>query len=160
RRLPWPAGWREGPGMRQRGAIMAARAMHFFCCGAESRSGWCDNPGPQRTLRYRKRDMALRSQAGAGGLGLKLRPWATSACEGPPKVFRQRNSQRFIMEISKAELASAAAATPAQRTPSTPLSGDAPIELRGAEILVKALQAEGVKHVWGYPGGAVLHIYD
>ena len=33
-------------------------------------------------------------------------------------------------------------------------------ELMGAEVLVKALQAEGVKHVWGYPGGAVLHIYD
>ncbi|MBD3894012.1 acetolactate synthase 3 catalytic subunit [Hydrogenophaga sp.] len=33
-------------------------------------------------------------------------------------------------------------------------------ELRGAEILVKALQAEGVKYIWGYPGGAVLHIYD
>lgn len=33
-------------------------------------------------------------------------------------------------------------------------------QLRGAEILVRALQAEGVKYVWGYPGGAVLHIYD
>jgi acetolactate synthase-1/2/3 large subunit len=33
-------------------------------------------------------------------------------------------------------------------------------ELRGSEILVKALQAENVKYVWGYPGGAVLHIYD
>ncbi len=33
-------------------------------------------------------------------------------------------------------------------------------ELRGAEILVKALQAESVKYIWGYPGGAVLHIYD
>ena len=53
------------------------------------------------------------------------------------------------MEISKAELASAAAA-----------SGAAIPELRGAEILVKALQAENVKYVWGYPGGAVLHIYD
>ena len=30
----------------------------------------------------------------------------------------------------------------------------------GAEILVKALQAEGGKHLWGYPGGAVLYIYD
>lgn len=30
----------------------------------------------------------------------------------------------------------------------------------GAEILVKALQAEGVQHLWGYPGGAVLYIYD
>ncbi len=32
--------------------------------------------------------------------------------------------------------------------------------LRGAEIFVRALQDEGVKHVFGYPGGAVLHIYD
>ena len=54
------------------------------------------------------------------------------------------------MEISKAEIASAAAATAAGNTQ----------ELRGAEILVKALQAEGVKYIWGYPGGSVLHIYD
>ena len=32
--------------------------------------------------------------------------------------------------------------------------------LRGAEIFVKALKDEGVKHLFGYPGGAVLHIYD
>ncbi len=30
----------------------------------------------------------------------------------------------------------------------------------GSEILVKCLQAEGVRHLWGYPGGAVLYIYD
>ncbi len=30
----------------------------------------------------------------------------------------------------------------------------------GAEILIKALQAEGVQYMWGYPGGAVLYIYD
>jgi acetolactate synthase-1/2/3 large subunit len=30
----------------------------------------------------------------------------------------------------------------------------------GAEILVRCLQEEGVKHLWGYPGGAVLYIYD
>ncbi len=33
-------------------------------------------------------------------------------------------------------------------------------ELRGSEILVKSLQAENVNFIWGYPGGAVLHIYD
>ena len=53
------------------------------------------------------------------------------------------------MEISKAEIASASAAAQA-----------APQELMGAEIMVKALQAEGVKYLWGYPGGAVLYIYD
>ena len=30
----------------------------------------------------------------------------------------------------------------------------------GAEIFVKCLEAEGIKLVFGYPGGAVLHIYD
>ncbi len=32
--------------------------------------------------------------------------------------------------------------------------------LRGAEIFVRALKDEGIKHLFGYPGGAVLHIYD
>ncbi len=53
------------------------------------------------------------------------------------------------MEISKAEIASASSVALA-----------APQELMGAEIMVKALQAEGVKYLWGYPGGAVLYIYD
>jgi acetolactate synthase-1/2/3 large subunit len=33
-------------------------------------------------------------------------------------------------------------------------------EITGAEIIVRCLAAEGVKHVFGYPGGAVLYIYD
>ncbi|MFA9275861.1 MAG: acetolactate synthase 3 catalytic subunit [Candidatus Aquirickettsiella gammari] len=33
-------------------------------------------------------------------------------------------------------------------------------EYTGAEILVKCLAEEGVEHVFGYPGGAVLYIYD
>jgi acetolactate synthase-1/2/3 large subunit len=32
--------------------------------------------------------------------------------------------------------------------------------LTGAEILIRCLRAEGVEFVFGYPGGAVLHIYD
>lgn len=32
--------------------------------------------------------------------------------------------------------------------------------LSGGEMLVRALQAEGVEYIFGYPGGAVLHIYD
>jgi len=34
------------------------------------------------------------------------------------------------------------------------------MELTGAEIVVRCLQEEGVEHLFGYPGGAVLHIYD
>ncbi|TSE24772.1 acetolactate synthase 3 catalytic subunit [Tepidimonas aquatica] len=53
------------------------------------------------------------------------------------------------MKISQPELASAAAAAQTH--------GE---ELMGADILVRCLQAEGVEYVWGYPGGAVLYIYD
>jgi acetolactate synthase-1/2/3 large subunit len=34
------------------------------------------------------------------------------------------------------------------------------VPITGAEILVKCLAEEGVEHVFGYPGGAVLYIYD
>lgn len=33
-------------------------------------------------------------------------------------------------------------------------------EMTGARIVIEALHAEGVKHVFGYPGGAVLPLYD
>ena len=68
------------------------------------------------------------------------------------------------MEISKAEIVSATKTSAKSEAPSS--TGKTLVmtpneqELRGAEILVKALQAEGVKYVWGFPGGAVLHIYD
>ncbi|MDM3872006.1 acetolactate synthase 3 large subunit [Porticoccus sp. W117] len=32
--------------------------------------------------------------------------------------------------------------------------------LSGGEIVIRALRDSGVKQVWGYPGGAALHIYD
>src|SRR5499433_1912601 len=34
------------------------------------------------------------------------------------------------------------------------------MQLTGAEIVVRCLQEEGVEYVFGYPGGAVLNIYD
>lgn len=33
-------------------------------------------------------------------------------------------------------------------------------QISGGDMLVRSLQAEGVEYVFGYPGGAVLHIYD
>jgi acetolactate synthase I/II/III large subunit len=59
------------------------------------------------------------------------------------------------MEVSAAEVKRAA-----QALPSSPSSSAAPGEPNGSEILVRCLQAEGVKYLWGYPGGAVLYIYD
>ncbi len=43
---------------------------------------------------------------------------------------------------------------------STPHDHAAGPEINGSEILVRCLQAEGVKYIWGYPGGSVLYIYD
>jgi len=34
------------------------------------------------------------------------------------------------------------------------------VELTGAEIFVRCLKDEGVEYLFGYPGGAVLHVYD
>ena len=34
------------------------------------------------------------------------------------------------------------------------------VELSGSEIIIRFLKDEGVEHLFGYPGGAVLHIYD
>src|SRR5262245_63517297 len=33
-------------------------------------------------------------------------------------------------------------------------------ELTGSEIVIRALKDQGVRHIFGYPGGAVLPIYD
>ncbi|MEF7614093.1 acetolactate synthase 3 catalytic subunit [Aquincola sp. MAHUQ-54] len=57
------------------------------------------------------------------------------------------------MDISPAEIKRAASAQP---SPSQAPAADP----NGSEILVRCLQAEGVKYLWGYPGGAVLYIYD
>jgi acetolactate synthase-1/2/3 large subunit len=41
-----------------------------------------------------------------------------------------------------------------------PAATPAAAPITGAEILVRCLAEEGVEHVFGYPGGAVLYIYD
>src|SRR5438093_6023564 len=40
---------------------------------------------------------------------------------------------------------------------SAPATG---IEMRGAKILIESLLREGVDTIFGYPGGAILHVYD
>jgi acetolactate synthase-1/2/3 large subunit len=54
------------------------------------------------------------------------------------------------MDMSAAEVKRAASAQASSPT----------TDPNGSEILVRSLQAEGVKFLWGYPGGAVLYIYD
>ncbi len=58
------------------------------------------------------------------------------------------------MNMSAADLKGAS-------SPSIPsLSSSTSQEPNGSEILIRCLQQEGVKYLWGYPGGAVLYIYD
>ena len=47
-------------------------------------------------------------------------------------------------------------------TPEThsPQSSPEPVVLNGSEILIECLKEQGVKTVFGYPGGAILNIYD
>ena len=47
-------------------------------------------------------------------------------------------------------------------TAASPKSGaqTGALELSGAEIVIRALKDQGVRHIFGYPGGAVLPIYD
>lgn len=59
------------------------------------------------------------------------------------------------MDMSAAEVKRAASAQPHSNSPTSSAS-----ELNGSEILVRCLQAEDVKYLWGYPGGSVLYIYD
>src|SRR5262249_39532233 len=42
----------------------------------------------------------------------------------------------------------------------TPTVSDAGTRMTGAEMVIRALADQGVEHVFGYPGGAVLPIYD
>ena len=60
------------------------------------------------------------------------------------------------MDMSAAEVKRAASAPLASSPSSLPQQR----EPNGSEILVRCLQAEGVEFLWGYPGGAVLYIYD
>jgi acetolactate synthase-1/2/3 large subunit len=57
------------------------------------------------------------------------------------------------MDMSPADIKRAGTADAQAQSPSGEI-------LNGSDILVRCLQAEGVKFMWGYPGGAVLYIYD
>ncbi|HSI47555.1 MAG TPA: acetolactate synthase 3 catalytic subunit [Ideonella sp.] len=71
------------------------------------------------------------------------------------------------MNVSAAEVKRGAPAEGRAQNSSSPSSSFAAPssaapskELNGSQILVRCLQAENVKYMWGYPGGSVLYIYD
>jgi len=76
---------------------------------------------------------------------------ATSAsAETPTKALRTVTPRHAGAPAAPTSSPSEGSLLPAP--PADPISG--------AEIVVRCLQEEGVRHVFGYPGGAVLYIYD
>jgi len=61
------------------------------------------------------------------------------------------------MDTTTADIKRGPSAHAVSNAPSPVTSGADP---NGSEILVLCLQAENVRFLWGYPGGAVLYIYD
>jgi acetolactate synthase I/II/III large subunit len=65
---------------------------------------------------------------------------------------------------SDSAMSAPAMSAPAMPTPAMPapiiLSPKAPIRATGAFALIDSLRLHGVKHIFGYPGGAILPIYD
>ena len=55
---------------------------------------------------------------------------------------------------------SAAAADKRKTSDEKVMAGSTDVTMAGAEILLKTLEDEGVNVIFGYPGGAVLPIYD
>jgi acetolactate synthase I/II/III large subunit len=71
--------------------------------------------------------------------------------------FSTEIHERLFMATSNSHNAASASNAPPRNLAAQSNLGE---ELMGSDILVKALIEENVKHIWGYPGGAVLYIYD
>ena len=66
------------------------------------------------------------------------------------------------METKTESTSQASGAIPGEAppVPSPDVPAGHPPGLSGGEVLIESLRAEGVEFIFGYPGGAVLHIYD
>jgi len=73
--------------------------------------------------------------------------------EASPRSLRAESSRQ-------ADPLAGAANRTANSPESTSSSARSGEPITGAEIVVRCLQEEDVRHVFGYPGGAVLYIYD
>ena len=99
----------------------------------------------------------LRDATSVGGESPGVRPGVSeNAAFYPEKPWRARPSQ------SRAECSSESlpCVADARAEFATILQKGVAMQLTGAEIVIRCLQEEGVEYVFGYPGGAVLNIYD
>jgi acetolactate synthase-1/2/3 large subunit len=87
--------------------------------------------------------------------------------QSPRSALASTGSAKAAPETAKADPASARrspSSTPKPGQPG-PAPADAPEavpapRMRGARIIVESLLKEGVNLIFGYPGGAILHVYD
>jgi len=88
-----------------------------------------------------------------------MRSLAHDEATAPQSTETSPRSQRTEAPRQADALAGAASRSAGSaESAHTPAASAEPIT--GAEILVRCLQEEDVRHVFGYPGGAVLYIYD
>src|SRR5579862_3265129 len=85
---------------------------------------------------------------------------------GPFFIARMRPTDTFDEQSEKRSQTMSKSRSPKARPPATlPASGpqaaaEPGTPMTGAEMVVRALADQGVEHLFGYPGGAVLPIYD
>jgi acetolactate synthase-1/2/3 large subunit len=81
-----------------------------------------------------------------------MSPDGTRAAGGKVVAMKDSAAARAVAEAATARPVDAGA-TPVE----APAGG---LEMRGAKILIESLLREGVDTIFGYPGGAILHVYD
>ena len=82
---------------------------------------------------------------------------ATAPGSPAPNTRQNRSESARAHSASQPSSGRAAAGPAAEESRLSSAEGQV---MSGAEIVVRCLQEEGVRHVFGYPGGAVLYIYD
>ena len=131
-------------------AARGGRDYHIghFCAAGNGRNARrrCDN--------HRLHDRFRRPARPTRG-AIRPSPGTAPASRGRGKVHRWF----FVREIHRGDDMESSA-TSLKRAPAAAPAPPAPAEPNGSEILVRCLQAENVRYLWGYPGGAVLYIYD
>src|SRR5690349_15916690 len=91
---------------------------------------------------------------------------ANTACLNARRSTSLRNASSSLRDARVSPLRRLPAIVVRQMLPSwftkvfTPMDRIKTEAITGAEIVIRCLQEEGVEFVFGYPGGAVLFIYD
>ena len=75
-------------------------------------------------------------------------------------MLRHTPGKRELRINAWSEVSAMTAAARTDTTTAAPTPAPAPVRISGAALLVKALEAQGVEHVFGYPGGAIMPVYD